>query len=175
MGDGKGTTRFEPPPWEREAFDALAARRAEEDAARAALEAAESAAPSAPVQEPDPWDEVPAVKTPAEDAVAGDAGADTTGAARRKPDELAVEAMLIQLQGEERSDSRATAWVGWIASAITLALGTGMLITGLAMVRRGNGASVTVIGSAVLSVFGLVFIGMALWVWITTSRSRGRR
>ena len=168
MGDGKGTTRFEPPPWEREAFDALAARRAEEDAARAALEAAESAAPSAPVQEPDPWDEVPAVR-------AGEQEAGPAAGARRKPDEIAVEAMLIQLQGEERSDGRATAWVGWIASAITLALGTGMLITGLAMVRRGNGASVTVIGSAVLSVFGLVFIGMALWVWITTSRSRGRR
>jgi hypothetical protein len=180
MGDGDAKTkgRFEPPPWEQEAFEALAARRAEEHAAVAALEASK-VSPSAPIQEPDSWGEKPAEPTimPFEDA-ASDAADEAREAvpspAQPKVDDRVVEAMLIQLQGEERTDGRAAKRVGQVASAVTFVLGLGMLIVGLTMMRGGGGKQIAVIGSVVLSVFGLAFIGMASWVWITTNRSRGR-
>jgi hypothetical protein len=172
-----GKTQFEPPPWEREAFDALAARRAEEQAAREALSAAESASAS-PVQEPDPWAGIRAEasgQVPAGAAVLEIAPEGIPAAApAAKVDDRAVEAMLLQLQSEERTDGRAARWVGRVASALTFALGLGMLIAGLLMVRSGGGTSVALLGSAVLSIFGLSFMGMAVWVWITTNRSRGR-
>ena len=162
-------TQFEPPPWEKEAFEALAARRAEEQASHEARMASETAG-AAPVQEPDPEGEAQLLSADPPMQVAAAAAV----ASAALPDSSEVEAMLLQLQVEERTDTRATRWVGRVASALTAALGLGMLIAGLVMIRSGGGKSVAVLGSAVLSIFGLSFMGMALWVWITSSRSRGR-
>jgi len=173
MGDRDvmGKAGFEPPPWEREAFDALAARRAEEQMAREAMEAA-AVSPSAPIQEPD----VPVPAAVVEDVAVEVAAEPVAEAPVRKPatDDRHVQAMLVQLQSEERTDRSATKWVAWAASGFTAALGLAMLTAGLIMIGKGGGTSIGAIGSAVLSVFGLIFIGMAAWVWITTSRSRGR-
>jgi len=173
MGDQdvNGRTGFEPPPWEREAFDALAARRAEEQMTRQVLEAA-AVSPAAPIQEPDePL--LAAIEAPG--ATGGqDPAADKAPAPKPATDERVVQAMLVQLQSEERADRNATKWVAWAASGFTVVLGLAMLVAGLLMIGKGGGTSIGAIGSAVLSVFGLVFIGMAAWVWITTSRSRGR-
>jgi len=176
MSDKQTQTRgkFEPPPWEREAFDALAARRAEEQATVDLLAAAGSAAGQAgdvaAIAAEDP------IPTEVEFVLEPRADAEPVGA---KPapvavDDPAVQAMLLKLQAEERTDSGATKWAGWIASAITFVLGAAMLIFGLLAARDSGGKFANVIGSGVLSVFGLCFMGMALWVWITTSRSRGR-
>jgi hypothetical protein len=177
--DGTAKARFEPPPWELEAFEALAARRAEEQAAREALEAAASAGAGGAALEPDPWDEVPNEPVMVLDGDAagdaqdpGKAAGETAGGAAI--DERAVQAMLVQLKGEERVDSRVTKRVGQIASVLTFLLGAGMTIAGLAMMRSGGAKQVAVVGSLVLSVFGLSFIGMATWVWITTNRLKGR-
>jgi hypothetical protein len=89
-------------------------------------------------------------------------------------DDRVVQAMLVQLKNEERVDGKATRTIGRVASVVTFLLGAAMLVTGLVMAGQSAGKSVAVIGSLVLSVFGLCFIGMALWVWITTSRSKGR-
>jgi hypothetical protein len=167
-----GKAQFEPPPWEREAFEALAARRAEEEAAKAILRAADSVSAS-PVQEPDP--ETPSAPEPqAAASVLEPVAPAVAGPAAVAVDARAVEAMLLQLQSEERTDGRAARWVGWAASALTLVLGLAMLIVGLMMARSGGGTSVGMLGSAVLSIFGLSFMGMAVWVWVTTNRSRGR-
>jgi hypothetical protein len=175
MGDEEvvGKSRFEPPPWEKEAFEALAAKRADEEAARAAIVAAESAV-AAPVQEPDPWDEVPVVVASADGAAVAGTPGPTGTSGGPKPDEKAVEAMLMRLQNEERADARAAKMVGWVASAVTVVLGLGMLIAGIVMAARGIGTPVAAIGSLVLVVFGLAFIGMAIWMWVSTNRSRGR-
>ena len=185
MSDNETQARgkFEPPPWEREAFEALAARRAEEQAAANMLAAAASAA-GRPGDAAIIATEEPAVgELETDPAERTDAGAVDAGPASRvsratllgaSVDEQAVEAMLLQLQAEERSDGSTTKWVGWIASAVTFVLGAGMLIFGLLAARDSGGKFANVIGSGVLSVFGLCFMGMALWVWITTSRSRGR-
>lgn len=165
--------KFEPPPWEQEAFEALAAKRAEEQAARQALIEAGLEVPGLSV---DAWAEEPAAR-PAEAAEDGGAGpAADAGQPRvdRPAADKAAEALLFRLRQEERDEGHASKWVGRIASAVTFVLGAAMLVAGLAMVRTGGGTPVTVIGSGVLSVFGLAFIGMALWVWISTDRSRGR-
>jgi hypothetical protein len=168
MGDEEaaGKPRFEPPPWEKEAFDALAARRAEEQLARAALAAASS----------DPWDEMPNEPAkPVEPAgVAAQGGTPAAKSAEVRAQDPAIEAMMLQLRNEERTDATVAKRVGRIAAVITMALGLGMLIAGISLIRGANGTSIAVIGSLVLSVFGVAFMGMALWVWITTSRSRGR-
>lgn len=172
----KGT--FEPPPWEREAFDALAARRAEEQAVAAALAAA--AAKDAVIVEPpkpaDPWAEEPV--RAAEAAVPSVDAVDGAGSARQGAvtvDERAVEAMLTKLQAEETSDGTATVWVGWVASGVTFLLGGAMAVAGLLSVRGAEAKFANVVGSAVLVIFGLCFVGMAIWVWVRTNRSRGRR
>jgi ATP-dependent exoDNAse (exonuclease V) beta subunit len=175
--DTQAKGKFEPPPWEREAFDALAARRTEEQAAQDLLAAVAAAAAAAEPEKPaDPWQEVPLAK-PDDVALivtAADPTAPRTDPAAAATDEKAVEAMLLQLQAEESSDRSATKWVGWIASAVTFVLGASMLIFGLLAARDSGGKFANVVGSGVLSVFGLCFMGMALWVWISTSRSRGR-
>jgi ATP-dependent exoDNAse (exonuclease V) beta subunit len=179
--DTQAKARFEPPPWEREAFDALAARRAEEQAALEALAAASAASAAAAAAEAnqqekpqDPWAEEPIAKTGG--LLETDGGEETQAA--RKPagsaDEKVVEAMLLQLQAEEKTDPTVTRWVGWIASALTFALGGAMLIYGLLAARDSGGKFANVVGSGVLSIFGLCFMGMALWVWISTNRSKGR-
>jgi type IV secretory pathway VirB3-like protein len=175
MGDGDSTTkaRFEPPPWEQEAFEALAARRAEEQAVREVLAAAAAATAAATLAVSAPVIVPPVVSEPAVVPVAP-AVEKSDAPAKPTVDEGAVQAMLIQLQSEERTDTRAAKRVGLVASALTLALGSGMLIAGVSMMRGGAGKQVAVIGSLVLSVFGLAFIAMAVWVWITTSSSTTR-
>jgi len=168
--------RFEPPPWEREAFEALAARRAEEQVAREALEAAERARAE---QSADPWDEVPQepkAGEPGEGAVvAADAQAPAAApVARPKVEDHRVEAMMIQLRDAERTDGVAALRVGQIAAVLTMVLGAGMFIGGLVLLQGANGKMIAVVGSLILSMFGLVFAGMAIWVWISTNRSRGR-
>jgi hypothetical protein len=128
------------------------------------------------VQEPDPWDEVPdePVIVPGGGIVEPDPDPVVAGRPAAV-DERAVEAMLIQLQSEERAGAHVAKKIGLIASALTCALGLGMLIAGLVMMRVGAGKQAAMIGSLVLSVFGLCFMGMAAWVWISTTRSKGRR
>jgi hypothetical protein len=181
--DTKSTGKFEPPPWEREAFEALAARRAEEQATANILAAAASAAgkpgDAAIIAAEEPTvREVESGLAERTVAVAVDAGPGSRVSTATVPgapaDDRAVEAMLMQLQAEERSDGSTTKWVGWVASAITFVLGAAMLIFGLLAARDSGGKFANVVGSGVLSVFGLCFMGMALWVWISTNRSRGR-
>jgi hypothetical protein len=181
--DTKAKGTFEPPPWEREAFEALAARRAEEQAAANMLAAAASAAgrpgDAAMIAAEEPTvGEVETDLAERTDAGAVDAGPASQVSRATLPrapvDDKAVEAMLLQLQAQERSDGSTTKWVGWVASAITFVLGAAMLIFGLLAARDSAGKFANVVGSGVLSVFGLCFMGMALWVWISTNRSRGR-
>jgi hypothetical protein len=182
-----GKPRFEPPPWELEAFEALAARRAEEQVALDALAAAEATrvaaeAAEAAVPPEDPWDEVPnvVVTPPAEaaEAAEGDGSVQVDGdeppAQVAKVHEGAVEAMLMQLRSEERTDGSLVLKVGRTAAALTIVLGLAMLIGGMSLVGQAHGKMANVLGSLVLAVIGLSFMGMAVWVWISTGRSRGR-
>jgi VIT1/CCC1 family predicted Fe2+/Mn2+ transporter len=171
--DKQGGARFEPPPWEREAFEALAAKRAEQEAeARTVAEALAAAAKAG--------ESATAEQEAAPETLPTLIGAQVTPEAAEpprpaaEPDSKVVQAMMMQLAREEYTDRRSTKVVAWVASGITVALGASMLVWGLLIASRAGGKGTAVIGSAVLSVFGLSFIGMAVWVWISTSRVRGR-
>ena len=169
MGDEvkRDVRPFEPPPWEREAFDALARKKAEEQAALDLL--------SAPHLSP---------KAPAEPQAEAATGADDPApAATPTPaavvDERQVRAMLLELSREETTDTGHIRLVARIAAVITAAVGIGMLVGGLATLGNSQDAAkrtlATTMASGALSVFGLCFIAIGVWVWIRSNRVKGSR
>jgi hypothetical protein len=166
--DTQTRSKFEPPPWEREAFEALAAKRAEEQAVQDTLKAAAVAKPEEMVATTTDATSAPMVETI--ETAAAQASAPGTVAV----DDKAVKAMLSQLQAEERTDGGAALWVGWVSAAVTFVLGAAVLVYGLLSLRSADKGLASVLGSAVLTIFGMSFMGMAVWVWIRTNRSRGR-
>lgn len=155
---------FEPPPWEREAFEALARKRAEEQAALEALAAAERAASGSE-----------AGATGA-DAPAGDApAAEPAQPAAPAVDDRQVQVMLMELGREETTPTRSVQLIARIAAVITGLIGAGMLAGGIFALQKAGGSTVGVMGSGALSVFGMCFFGMAAWVWVRSNRVRGSR
>jgi len=178
--------QFEPPPWEKEAFEAFAAKRAEQEAAERATAEALTA-----LIEPEDKAPVTADMLAAELAAAMKAKADAAaaeaaetieageavtmpGATPAVPDDKVVAAMMLELSQEDASDANSAKIVAWVASGVTAVLGLAMVIGGLTLAARAQGQNAAVIGSAVLTVFGLIFGGMAAWVWISSNRVRGR-
>lgn len=193
MADGQRRERktFEPPPWEKEAFEAFAARKAEEEQAAVMVAEATAAQATANVverpEQTSPEDLAAqlaaAMKAKADasgeaavdDSVAAptvEAGADSP--AQPAQEDKLLEVMMLELAQEERSDNRNAKIIAWVASGITAVLGLGMVVAGLVLAAKANGQGSAVMGSAVLTVFGLIFAGMAAWVWISSNRVRGR-
>ncbi len=145
MGDEekREARRFEPPPWEREAFEAFARRKAEE---RQALETSGDAA-ATPKQEPK-----------------------TAAAAAPAVDERRLQAMLLELGREEKTSTSHIEAVSRAASVVTGIAGIGMVIGGISILQAAGTKSVAVMGGGALSVFGLCFAGMAVWVWVRSNR-----
>lgn len=173
MGDEvrQVTGRFEPPPWEREAFEALARKRAEEQAAQDALSLAaglprpaggEASKPAA--AEPEPGDSVGVEAVPSVGKTAA-----------QVLDERRVQAMLLELGRQEAGDDHSVKWIARLASVITAIVGGGMLVGGLMAIQRARGTTAGVMGSGALSVFGLCFMAMAVWVWVGSNRAKGSR
>jgi hypothetical protein len=183
MGDEekRDVRRFEPPPWEREAFEALARRKAEEQAAMEALAAAEMAA-SAPVDRTAEVlaAEVMAVRS-APDASAKDAGEpegsvpDAAKPTATGPDDRQVQVLMMELEREETTPVGNVKLIARVAAVITILIGTGMLAGGIAALQKAPGTPLGVLGSGALSVFGMSFMAMAAWVWIRTNRVKGSR
>lgn len=169
MGDEvkNGAGRFEPPPWEREAFEALARKRAEEQAAQEALQAVALATmPAAEVIEPE-------AEAVAEKPAPEQPKAEKTEA--QALDERQVQAMLMELGREETANSGSIKLIAQIASLITAVVGLGMLVGGVLTIRSAGGSAAGVMGSGALSVFGLCFVAMAVWVWVGSNRVKGSR
>jgi hypothetical protein len=179
--------QFEPPPWERDAFEALARKKAEEQAALDLL-----AALSPSVKEPAELQaEAMAAEVLAAKAVAAQAAVATAGvhdpaiAPATKPvaaasvDERQVQAMLLELSREETTDTGHIRLIARIAAVITAAVGTGMLAGGLMTLGGSQDAAkrtlATTMASGALSVFGLCFVAIAAWVWIRSNRVKGSR
>ncbi len=135
--DKRGARKFEPPPWEKDAFEVLARKKAEEQEALEVLAAA-PAAPPAPAA-----------------------------------DERQVQVMLLELGREETAPTGHIQLVSRIASLVTGIAGTGMVIGGISALQKAGTTPVGVMGSSALSVFGLCFVGMAVWVWVRSNRVRG--
>jgi len=176
MGDEvrQGNGRFEPPPWEREAFEALARKRAEEQAALAALVATPAVA--APVLQPEPEAEVtPLVADPEAEAAPKPPVKPADKTEAQLIDERRVQAMLMELSREETADTGSIKLIARIASVVTGVVGIGMLFGGVMAIQRAGGTTAGVMGSGALSVFGLCFVAMAVWVWVGSNRSRRSR
>jgi hypothetical protein len=162
MGDEvrNGTGRFEPPPWELEAFEALARKRAEDQAALEMSEATVVPSETKSGQSAEP--EAP------EEQVAGKTAAQLL-------DERQVQAMLMQLSNEETESTGSIKLVARIAAIITAFVGIGMIFGGMTTIKTANKTSAGVMGSAALSVFGLCFVAMAVWVWVGSNRTKRSR
>lgn len=186
MGDEARSNngKFEPPPWELEAFEALAHKRAEEQAALDAL-AGTAPAPGTP-----PIEAVSEVAGGGEPVtggpesgpaavVAADAPKGTEPVSEQteaqKIDERRVQAMLLELGREETANTGNIKLIAHIASIVTAVVGFGMLFGGLMAIRGAGGTSAGVMGSGALSVFGLCFVAMAVWVWVGSNRTKRSR
>lgn len=165
--------RFEPPPWEADAFQELQRKLGEEQAEEeiaSAIESLEADGAEAPV--------------PANPAVDAAREAQTVGAGwAAKPDEPVGEGgvddrvvleMLAGLAAEEPPATRGV-WKVAIASALLLgALGLVLVIWGVAAVVGSKTTGVVgSFGGTVLLVFGAGFVAAALWLVVRTLRQRG--
>lgn len=147
--------RFEPPPWERDRFDALQQREAE-------------------VDQPEESGSAPAAGAgPAE---AGPAEAQPASVAESTPDaasEAKVGTMLIQLSAEEPKIGHHVKTVGVFSAGVLMFVGLCMLVWGamLLLLARGNiGASA--IALTVLFMGGL-FGGVGLVLGLRVTRGQG--
>lgn len=178
--------RFEPPPWEKDAFDEMERRRreAEEEERRAAAALAEPQAQRAAARQEE-QEEVAAsseLKEPRQDKVAsrggaGESAAGTPGVDVQKPeriDQAQLTAMLAELAAEEPRDDKTISSVTLVVSIAIFALGAMMIMWGMAafVAAKGAGSQGTIAGS-VLFLFGAGFIGGAIYLAVKSLQKRG--
>lgn len=165
---------FEPPPWERDAFEELSRKKAEERAeddlevALAGLDADEPEPPSA-------------ANEPAEDAPGQLPASAAAGPQSAQEDEVVARearaaAMLAQLAQEEPVPK--THWVaGLVVAGLLASLGLMMLVWGIVGAARTAGVSeagpVGLIGGVILGVFGIGLVAVASWLAARALKQRG--
>jgi hypothetical protein len=176
------TKRFEPPPWERDAFDELSrAKEAEEGAARAA-EAAQAAEAAAAIEvaaarASDVVAAADAEQQAATTAASGDRGG-VTQAAVEEPSvsEAQVTEMMAGLREEEPTSMQSYSAIAIALSVFTGLVGVVMLVWARAMfvsaAARGTGR-VGMISGSIVAFFGALFIGLSMWVAVRALRQRG--
>lgn len=195
--DGKQEKpRFEPPPWERDAFDALARKREAEEAkerwvaqALAAREAAAEGAwfagllaapapigqtppPEAPEPQPAP---VPSFRAePGQATVAAALAPEPTTDPPRAADldDRQVAAMLIGLRSEEPQIQKAVRPAAGVAAVLTGLAGIGIAAIGVSGIASGGNA-IRMSGALMTAALGAMFVAAATWVWIRATRGKG--
>ncbi len=174
MGDvpRREPRKFEPPPWERDAFEELRRRKEQEQAEREleeALRRAKAAEVQGEAQQPGASEQAaPAPSKAAEEVGQSEAG---------KPalDERQVERMLIQLALEE---PKATQHVGTFANAVAAgmaAAGLGFVVWSAVLFARTRATGgdavaaasplVTTIASLLMMLWGFMMIGGGVLLW----------
>jgi hypothetical protein len=147
----KEPKRFEPPPWEREAFDEIQRRRAEQDAD---VEIAE------------------AVSGLGKEEGEGEAALP----AREAPvlDEQRVNAMLLELAATERQSHKRFERLNLVLMAVTAAIGIVLAVWGGAALSRAKQiGQVGILGGLGLMFFGALFFGVAAWMAVRQLRQQG--
>lgn len=149
--------RFEPPPWERDAFEEISKRRDAEQADEELTEAAEVL-----LGEEKPAEAVPAPVAPAPQAQVP------------AVDEARVQAMLAQLAATERTSGKTVLRVSMGSAAVVGLVGLLLVAWGVAAIAGSSkSGQVGTIGGAVLLLFGALFFGVAVWIVVRTLRQRG--
>lgn len=160
----RAAKRFEPPPWEREAFEELQRKRAEVEP-----------------KPPEPTNQTVVTEeqegSPVEQAVSvteGPAEEVAVAVEKNELDERQVIEMMALLAEEEPKLQEQT-WKLALASALFVsALGSVMIVWGFAALVRARGTGVIgVAGALVLAVFGILFVSIAAWMAVRTLRQRG--
>jgi len=151
--------QFEPPPWERDKFEEIARRRAEDEEREAQRQAprSEDAGPDRPV-------ETAAVEPPAR--VAG-VEPESGGVDERK-----IAAMLIELSGEEGSATKPVTRAARYVAIAMIVLGGAMIVTAAVLGSRTSAAQGHV-GARMIALVGASVAGFAGWMWVRASREQG--
>lgn len=162
---------FEPPPWERDQFEELARLKAGEQERQAAEEAAcrESVAAEARADEnaAQPGGETAVASGPPE-------GAAPVPAEKQKPvavEDVKLQAMLLELSGEERSALIEMRRAGTFAAYGLGAAGVIVLALGVVLVFQGGTKGLA--GSGTIVAVGMFVIGFAAWLWYRADRGQG--
>ncbi len=158
--------RFEPPPWEQEAFEELQKKRADDSAEPSVEQPAPAPEPVEVVQREEVVAPV-AAQPPVEKK------AQETAPAKVVPDAKVLE--MLALLAEEEPRETGTLWKVAIAAALMLfCLGVVMVIWGMAAIVGSKSSGATgVTGGSILLMFGAGFIGAAAWLVVRTLRQRG--
>lgn len=170
--------RFEPPPWEREAFEELQRRKAEQEQAeqeQAEMSSAEEAIAQAPQQVGSEPQTAQGNATEVEPRTSEPSS--TPGhAAEQKPQvpEHVVIEMMAELSAQEPSIQPAVHTVSLISALTVAAIGTVMMLWGIAaLVGSRTTGAIGAFGGTVLLLFGAAAIAGAVWLAVRTLRQRG--
>jgi hypothetical protein len=163
----KQPRRFEPPPWERDAFEKVQRQReAEKQEPLPAAVEQEAAASAEPLADP----------------VVVDDGAQSQGSPPRKTasvsgeqiEERVLLEMLAGLAAEEPSSEPTYRKISHAASLLLVALGGVLIVWGMAaLMSAGTTGMVGSLGGGVMLFFGSGFIGGAAWMTVKTLRQQG--
>jgi hypothetical protein len=159
--------RFEPPPWEKDAFDELQKRKSEEEA-----KAAEIAAVLEQASEPEPA--AGRVDEAEPDAPEVRGAEPEEGLKGGQLDERQVLELMAGLAAEEPPVARGIHKVAIATGMGLMALGAVLLIWGMAaLVGSRQTGSLGQVGGLGLGFFGAFFMGMGLWLIYRTLKQRG--
>lgn len=156
--------QFEPPPWEREAFDELQRRRPDQDEPE--------------VQQPADGSEQAAESSRTTPESTAPACSAEQGVEKSKPnggvDEAQILEFLAGLAAEEPPAARTYFGVAMGTALFLIALGAVLLIWGVAALAgaRRTGAVGTFAGTA-LGLFGAGFLGAGIWMAYQALKRRG--
>ena len=178
MGDQpqrREARNFEPPPWERDRFEQLARRKAEERADEE-IAAAIAGLGEAGAQPPEP---LPVAET---------TGAQETGAGEAKAAGAAVEAdekqggftearmleMLAELSLEDPPATSGISRFGFLGGVLFAAVGLMLVVFGIVILVRGSGSErSTALNGAVILGMGLGLVSLASLAVVRSLRQRG--
>lgn len=173
--------QFEPPPWERDAFEELQRRRSQEE--NVSTNAPEEAVEQNPQAERgtgtsggDPTTgEAPVAKEPiGGHQVEPPAPVKTGAQAKHQVDERVVIELMAGLKAEEPSVQPAVQWISLFSALVIAAIGTVMILWGMAALIGSRASGPTgAFGGTVLLFFGAAAIAGAVWLTVRTLRQRG--
>lgn len=166
--------RFEPPPWEADAFKELELRRATKET----REDTGTGAVGATADEHTGQSVAGGVADEPASRSVGPAGSESGAApaggaaSRAELDDEVVAALMARLRDEE--PSAANYWVAWVVVGfLMMVLGSVMLIWAMAAYMKPDAGQVGTTGGSILLLFGAGFIGGGAWFIYRGLKKRG--
>lgn len=178
--DRRETKRFEPPPWERERFDALRERQAQEKEAPAPETPSVTAGGVSGSQEApgEAVGEDPRAATGQADAstVFAKPGAGPGAELEKGMESVSdaqVDTMLVLLSGEEPRVDKHVKTAGLFSAGVLLLVGIGLLVAGVVLLSAAHGAAAASLTATTTSAMGLTFAGVGVWLGLRVMRGQG--